>query len=382
MRIAYVLWSTSVMGGLETVTPLKANELVKRGHEVLLITRRQGGKAPYANIDPAVRQLDLGVSWEEHYRISNPFVRSRKIKAEKRIFVQRLEDTLRAFDADITVFTSFSEGEIVRQLKDQSKKVLETHANRYYSLFLPKRRSFDVFGKLVDAVKKSAYRRIPPMFDAFVTLTHEDAQQWGGLKNLEVIPNPRRFDTELVADYSLHVVLTIGRLSPEKGQEDLIRIWQSVQSEFPDWKFKIVGSGPSKANLESLIQELGLSSDNIELAPATTQVIEELSKASIFVFGSINEGLPMTLLEAQALGLPIVSFACPCGPRDVITDGVDGVLVAPRDKGLFANGLRRLMTNQDLREQMGKQAKVNSPRFSLSEIMNRWEELFQRLGHE
>ena len=91
------------------------------------------------------------------------------------------------------------------------------------------------------------------------------------------------------------------------------------------------------------------------------------------------EGLPMVLLEAQQMGLPIVSFACPCGPRDVITDGRDGFLIALGDEERFVAGLSRLMSDEELRPRMGAEARQASRRYTVDQVMAQWIELFEGL---
>jgi glycosyltransferase involved in cell wall biosynthesis len=101
--------------------------------------------------------------------------------------------------------------------------------------------------------------------------------------------------------------------------------------------------------------------------------------ASIVAMSSRYEGLPMILLEAQAYGLPIVSFACKCGPADVVTDGVDGYLVPEGDAECLADKLVKLMDDELLRQRMGRAARKNSERYAEEVIMRRWISLFEGL---
>lgn len=107
--------------------------------------------------------------------------------------------------------------------------------------------------------------------------------------------------------------------------------------------------------------------------------MREYLSSSIYVMTSRYEGLPMVLLEAQALGLPIVSYTCPCGPRDIVSDGVNGYLVPEGREEEFAARLRLLMADEQLRRDMGRAAHEASSRYRMQTVMPQWLELFEVL---
>ena len=115
------------------------------------------------------------------------------------------------------------------------------------------------------------------------------------------------------------------------------------------------------------------------LAGLTAQVAEEMAESSIFVLSSRYEGMPMVLGEAMACGIPPVSFTCPCGPRDIITDGEDGVLVENGNIDQLVEKLNFLIENENIRKQMGEKAVMNVRRFNLENIMQKWDELFNSI---
>ncbi|MDO4692337.1 MAG: glycosyltransferase [Porphyromonadaceae bacterium] len=340
MKIVYVLWSTAVMGGLETVTALKVNSLVDRGYDVSLITRRQKGAKPFADIDPRVEQVDIDVEWEYAYQCPNPIKRFFELKRLHRLYRTRILAQIRRMKPNIIVLTSFSEAEILKRSVNQIKKgaapnakiILESHSSKYFSLTEPHRPKgvLGTIGSLFDKIRKLSYEKLPSFYDQFVVLTHEDKDQWAAIKNIAVIPNPRRFETSDRSDYSAHKVITVGRYAKEKGHLDLIEIWSKVAHQYPDWTLEIVGDGYMRQTMQRRIEELGVGG-SVMLHPATRDVVGRLKTASIFVLTSYSEGFPMVLAEAQALGLPIVSYACKCGPRDIVSDGVDGYLVSTGD---------------------------------------------------
>ena len=145
-----------------------------------------------------------------------------------------------------------------------------------------------------------------------------------------------------------------------------------------DWMLYLIGEGELRETLQEQISQLGLQ-DNVVLGKVETRVQPIYQQASIMVLSSHYEGLPMVLLEAQAAGLPIVSFDCKCGPKDVITDGVDGFLIKEGDVEAMANRILQLMDDDVLRKNMGLAAFTHSERYAESTIMQHWVSLFSQL---
>jgi glycoside transferase family 4 len=126
------------------------------------------------------------------------------------------------------------------------------------------------------------------------------------------------------------------------------------------------------------VNRLGLSSSVI-LAKPTHQMKEVYQSASIYAMTSRYEGLPMVLIEAQHMGLPIVSFACPCGPKDVLHPGEDGYLISLGDDDGFLMALRQLMDSEAERVRMGANARKASARYEVDAVMRQWLDLFSTL---
>ena len=142
-----------------------------------------------------------------------------------------------------------------------------------------------------------------------------------------------------------------------------------------------MGEGYTDVRILKKVKEHGLE-EQFELCPFTKEIQKHYLSASIYVMTSAFEGLPLVLVEAESMGLPLVSYTCPCGPRDIIRDGQDGFLVEPGDKETFAARLRQLIEDEELRRRMGQAAKVNSQRFSLDNVMKQWVDLFAELMAE
>ena len=155
----------------------------------------------------------------------------------------------------------------------------------------------------------------------------------------------------------------------------MISIWAELAPSYPDWTLKIYGDGEDRAKLEALVSGLNLS-DSVSLMKPTSDMRSVYKESSIYAMTSRYEGLPMVLIEAQTMGLPIVSYACKCGPRDIITSGEDGFLLEEGDAVGFAHALKRLMDDVDLRQRMGVNSRQHSAVYDLSLLMQQWESLF------
>ena len=104
--------------------------------------------------------------------------------------------------------------------------------------------------------------------------------------------------------------------------------------------------------------------------------------SSMLVMTSKFEGFGVVLIEAMSVGLPVVSYACPCGPKDVITNGKDGFLVPPEDEMVLAERLCSLIENDSMRREMGQEALENVKRFSIETVVAQWMDLFRKLVEE
>src|SRR5262249_37029270 len=133
----------------------------------------------------------------------------------------------------------------------------------------------------------------------------------------------------------------------------------------PAWRLRVVGEGGERLKLEAAARELGVVS-KVDLPGRTATPERDLEEAELFVLTSRFEGFPNALLEAMAHGAVPVSFDCPAGPREIIRDGVDGVLVANGDVDALAAGLARLMDDANAREEMRHAARAGLERFSFA----------------
>lgn len=167
-------------------------------------------------------------------------------------------------------------------------------------------------------------------------------------------------------------VVTAGRLSKSKDHETLIRAYAILATKFPEYTFKIYGGGELKQELQMQIQNLRME-DRILLMGEVENVQEHIAKAAVFVLSSANEGLPNALMEAMAMGVPVVSTDCPCGgPGTLIRDGENGLLVPVGDEKRMAEAVERLLRDDRLAENLGCQARKIAEECSEEKISREW----------
>lgn len=374
MKIAYCIAGTCHSGGMERVLANKANYLAEHGYEVIIVTTDQRGEAPFFRLDERIKCYDLGINYEENNGGSffNKLIHypGKQLRHRK-----RLTALLKRENPDITISMFCNDVSFMPHIKDGSKKVLEIHFSKFKRIQYGRKGLWKLADKWFSRQDEKWVRR----FDKFVVLTEEDRTYWGNIDNITVIPNARTFTPDHMADMESRKVIAVGRYTFQKGFDRLVEAWRLVVSEFPDWKLEIIGDGEDRNLLKSMIERYGLE-DSLSLVPTNSEIEKHYLDSSVYVMTSRYEGLPMVLLEAQAFGLPIVSFRCKCGPADVVEDGRTGFLVAEGDVEAFAMQLKKVMADVDLRRKMSENALVASQRFSVESVMTRWGELFKSLA--
>jgi glycosyltransferase involved in cell wall biosynthesis len=191
------------------------------------------------------------------------------------------------------------------------------------------------------------------------------------------IPNAVRDPGGARADLSSKTVLAAGRLARQKGYDRLIKAWDIVAPQHPDWTLRICGVGPKRWLLERMIADLELEG-SVTLAGAAQDLDAEMVRASIFVLSSRWEGLPLAMLEAMSVGMAVVSFDCPTGPADLIDDHENGLLIRPRTIANLAAGLGEMMSDEGLRRRCGAAAVETTREYSMDLLGPRWETALER----
>lgn len=373
MKIIYCIAGTCHSGGMERVLANKANYLVEKGHEIVIITTDQHGRVPFFLLNNKIRCFDLGINYEDNNGksflnklIHYPF--------KQYLHKKRLKSVLLRERADITVCMFNNDASFITDINDGSAKLLEIHFSKF------KRLQYNRKGiwRLADLWRSMRDERVVRKFDKFIVLTEEDKKLWGEIKNIEVIPNAITVIPKETSTLENKRVLAVGRFTFQKGFDRLVEAWRIISNQFPDWKLDIVGDGEEYDKLVALIKQYRLD-NSVSLIQAQKDLSSKYLGASIYAMTSHYEGLPMVLLEAQSYGLPIVSFDCKCGPKDIIEDGENGFLVDDGNVLEFAKRIGELMENASLRKKMGNKAYKSSIRFNEDIIMNQWIQTFKSL---
>lgn len=374
MKILYCIAGTYNSGGMERVLANKANWLVAQGYEVTIATTDQKGRRPFFSLDERIVCHDLGIGYEENNGKSflNKLLQYPYKQYKHR---KRLTALIEQIKPDITISMFCNDVSILPRIKDKSKKILEIHFSKFKRIQYGRKGIW----RIADTYRNKLEERQVKQFDRFIVLTEEDKKYWGDLANIEVIPNARTFNPEHTVPLDTKRVVAIGRFTYQKGFERLIEAWNMICRQHPEWHLDIVGDGEERTRLQTLIDSYEIG-DSTTLCPPSNDMDAVYNNASIIALSSRYEGLPMILLEAQAYGLPIVTFDCKCGPSDVVTNGVDGYLVAEGDCNALSQKLSMVMDNENLRLQMGKEARKNSCRYSEENIMSKWDRLFNQLN--
>lgn len=375
IKIAYCIPSLYYPSGMERVLTLKANYFAEHfGYGIHIILTDGKDKKPYYELHPSITVHQLDINYDELYGRPLPKRISGYWK-KQRLYKKRLNECLCEIRPDITVSLLRREINFISEMNDDSIKLGEIHFNksnyREFSdnrlpCFLQRIVKQYWMQQLIQQLRKMKY---------FIVLSHEDAAEWTELDNVAVIYNPLSFLPDKQSEGTQKKVIAVGRYMPQKGFDRLISAWSIVNRKHPDWTLSIYGDG-MRQQLQQQIDELGIASSCL-LKHSVQDIVDKYCDSSIFVLSSRYEGFGMVIIEAMACGVPPVSFTCPCGPRDIIDDGKDGLLVENGDIEGLAEKICFLIKHEDTRKEMGKQARANVERFKIENIAQQWKDLFE-----
>jgi len=374
-KIVYCTPALYMAGGVERVLTLKANYFAEHfGYDITIILTEGKDKPLFYPLSDKVKIINLNIGFEELWGCS--FIKKVLIYLKKQHrFRKALTQELMRLRPDMTISLLRREINFITSIEDGSKKIGELHVNRAnYRNFESAESNVikNLFSKFWMKNLVQHLRRL----DGFVTLTKEDLLQWPELKNVVVIPDPLAFYPTSKSPLESKRVIAVGRYAYQKGFDLLLRAWEKVEKQTSDWELVIFGQG-DRSPYDSLIDELHIDRQRCHLNGPTENIISEYLNSSVFVFSSRFEGFGMVLVEAMACGLPVVSFDCPCGPKDIVASGVDGILVENGNIDKLSEAIVSLIQDEKQLRRMACNAIDNVQRFNIEQVAQRWKSLFE-----
>jgi glycosyltransferase involved in cell wall biosynthesis len=380
--------STLRGGGAERVVSNMANYWASRGWSVTVLTVSHGHEPPYYQLDPQVVHRDM-----MFYRNAlHPVPNAGLLMALKEIFDDCSPAERRTLIPELSLISALRHAIIDTRPQCVISFINLTNvrvllATRGLGLPVIVSERVDPHQDPLPEGATLLRRRLYPMAQYLVAQTVEAADYFAAQvgDRRRAIPNPV-LQPELPdpgndasAQKVGRILVGMGRLAEQKGFALLLSAFSMVADKHPSWSLQIWGEGPQREALERLSRELNLSG-RVSLPGFTRRPFEALSRADLFAMSSLAEGFPNALCEAMACGLPVVSFNCSSGIREIIRDGVDGLIVRAADPTALASALDGLMANEGERRRLAVKAVEVTKRFGLEETMSRWERLVLASG--
>lgn len=193
------------------------------------------------------------------------------------------------------------------------------------------------------------------------------------------IPNILEHVSEETSKLETNNIVSVGRLHPVKDFTTLVKVFELVQNKIETAKLTIVGGGDELGDLEKLIDTLKLKDKIVITGMVSKEKVEEyMLNSSIYVMTSLTECFPMVLLEASSVGVPLISFDVPVGPKAIINNGENGYLIEDRNIDKMAEKIIELLNNKKELKRLGENAQKNSYKYLPENIMEKWYEIFDK----
>lgn len=385
MRVRFLLMNAFSVGGTVRTT-LNTAAALSRYHDVEVVSMYKRADEPAIPHPPGVR-IRVLVDESPATLASRTGPVGRTTEAVRRHLRARPSRLVHREDFRYTNFSGLTDLALYRYLKTMRGGVvvgtraglnlaIARHAPASVAKVAQEHLHHGVYTDDIRAVMRKLY----PRLDLYVALTERDAEKWrrmlGDGVKVAAMPNAVPDTGEGVSPLTDKVVLASGRLTFQKGFDRLVPVWRQVAEKHPDWQLRIFGAGYQQDKLRELIAVNGLE-DSAHLMGYSSQLFDEMRRASVFVMPSRFEGFPMTLLEAMSCGLPPVAYDFPNGARELVVDGVNGRLVANKDSDGMVRALCDLIEDEELRRKLGEQAPAAVDGYDIESLAARWDEILR-----
>lgn len=360
MKITLIISSLS-SGGAERVMSIMANYWAQKGQNVTLITL-DSTQTDFYKIDSNVKRISLGLMGKSSNLWEALKSNQLRLKRLREAIVGSNADVVISFVDKMNVLTLLASlglriPVIVSERTDPTQHLIGWFWNGLRKFVYPSASTVVVQSQKVYEWANQSFRLVP----------------------VKIIPNPTRipsFERKEINFDNEYTIVAMGRLSHEKGFDLLLRAFAKTKERQFGWRLVILGEGSERNLLERLAKELGIDSQ-VNFYGRVEDPSPILLSADLFIMSSRYEGFPNALLEAMACGLPVISTDCPSGPREIIRDGIDGLLVPSEDMEALALAMERLMSNETERKRLAYRAVEVKERFGLEKVMNMWEAVIQ-----
>lgn len=372
MKILYFIGQLDRYGGVETVLVNKANYLADRERfEVTLLIANQNKRKIVYKISKNVRVIDMAINDNDIFLIKIPVI---GFLFKIILLKNKYQKIINKINPDILINVERGfEDFFIPYLKPSRICIRESHSSIKAVKFMDFNKGIkhSFFSCLFNSMLKK--------YDKVVLLTRQDAMDRNYFNGDVVIPNlVSSFNIDTKYNTKSKKVISVGRLDRFKNFKDQIIVWKEIVRLYPEWTLHIYGDGPEKDNLKKIIRQYHLE-NNVFLEGKSNRIQEDYARSSFFVFTSLAEGFGMVLVEAMQMGLPVISYNCPCGPKDIISNHKDGLLVNLGDLEMLKQSILKLIEHPELRIEMSKQAIKKSSNYSEKKIMPMWIKLFKQV---
>lgn len=387
MKIVYCLNSIKGIGGIQNVTITKANALAEiKSNEVFVIVTDNQNNLQCGELSDKVKFIHLNINYYDDDWIEGFRTKISQLK-KRRLHKIKLKNLLNELKPDVIISVGQSEKFICRKglLKSCNPiYIRELHFVTHFRNVLAKSYFENLKANFHNFIDFKILCRI--FYDAVIPLTPIDLEKnWKNNKHAYFVPNPVTIDDNVKFQDKLDLItnkekkiIAVGRLTYIKNFKSLINAFSLIAEEFKDWRLEIFGEGEDFEMLNNFIINKNLT-NQVFLKGFSNKVGEEMKKSSILGLTSIMEGFPLVLFEAMNFGNVIVSYNCDFGPSFIVDDCINGYLIENSNEVLFAEKLRILMQDENLRNKMAYNAIEKSENFSSKIIADKWMELFRIL---
>lgn len=374
MKLFYFRNEMYMSGGIGRVLTERVNYFVEKyNYDIYIIILNQNNNKFYYHLNNKVKIINLNINFD--LKAQNTLLNMIYRIYKNKIYKNKVKKLIQKYQPDFLISMGELDTFFIPSLKDKHLKIIrEYHFNKGHRLF-KKNSNLIIKAKNFFMTKYEEY--ILKKYDKIVILTNEDKKDWNKNYNVSVIHNPLTFNFQKVSKLENKKIISVGRLEEQKGYDILIDVWNIVSKKYPNWILEIYGDGSEKEKLQNKINRFGLEKSFL-LKGAVKNIQEKYLESSIYVMSSRYEGFGMVLIEAMACGLPVISFDCKCGPKDIISNNEDGFLIENGNIKEMAKKLEELISDKLKRELFGKNAKKNVQRFSQDKIMRQWKNLFEK----